>query len=46
MTGQPAAPKRACFAIAGPVSDGQGIATNLAWTVEAWRLGRVVGSSR
>jgi glucokinase len=40
---QPGAPKRACFAIAGPVSDGRAIATNLAWTVDSRRLGRVVG---
>jgi glucokinase len=39
----PAAPKRACFAIAGPVSEGCAFATNLAWNVDAQRLGRVVG---
>jgi glucokinase len=43
MTRQPAAPKRACFAVAGPVSDGHAVATNLAWSVEARRLGHVVG---
>jgi glucokinase len=40
---QPAAPKRACFAIAGPVSDQRAVATNLAWSVDARRIGRVVG---
>jgi glucokinase len=43
MAGQPTAPKRACFAIAGPVSEGRAVATNLAWTVERRRLGAVVG---
>jgi glucokinase len=43
MIGQPAAPKRACFAVAGPVSGGHAVATNLAWSIEARRLGRVVG---
>jgi glucokinase len=39
----PAAPKHACFAIAGPVSEGRAVATNLAWHVDARGLGRVVG---
>lgn len=43
MAEHPSAPKRACFAIAGPVSEGRAIATNLAWNVDARRLGRVVG---
>ena len=43
MAEHPAAPKRACFAIAGPVSEGRAIATNLAWNVDVRRLGRVVG---
>jgi glucokinase len=43
MTGQPAAPKRACFAVAGPVSEGHAVATNLAWSVEARPLRGVVG---
>lgn len=44
LTGHPAAPKRACVAIAGPVSEGRAIATNLSWNVSARRLGHAVGS--
>ena len=43
MNGQRATPKRACFAIAGPVSEGRALATNLGWSVEAEHLGRVLG---
>jgi glucokinase len=43
MAEHPAAPKVACFAIAGPVSEGRALATNLAWNVGARHLGRAVG---
>jgi glucokinase len=35
--------RRACFAVAGPVSAGRVAATNLAWTVDSGDLARVVG---
>lgn len=35
--------QRACFAVAGPVSEGRVAATNLAWIVDAGSLARVVG---
>jgi glucokinase len=35
MAEHPATPKRACVAIAGPVSEGRAVATNLAWDVDA-----------
>ena len=35
--------KQACFAIAGPVSEGRAAATNLAWIVDTGGLARVVG---
>ena len=34
---------RACFAVAGPVSDGRVVATNLAWIVDTGGLARVSG---
>jgi glucokinase len=43
MSEHPATPKRACVAIAGPVSEGRAVATNLAWDVDARRLGQAVG---
>jgi glucokinase len=43
MAEHPARPKRACVAIAGPVSEGVAITTNLAWKVSARRLGEAVG---
>ncbi|HWC02290.1 MAG TPA: glucokinase [Methylomirabilota bacterium] len=43
MAEHPSTPKRACVAIAGPVNGGRAIATNLAWNVDARRLGRAVG---
>jgi hypothetical protein len=43
MSEHPATPKRACVAIAGPVSEGRAVATNLAWGVDARRLGQAVG---
>jgi glucokinase len=42
-TEHPAAPKRACFAIAGAVNEGRAIATNLTWDVDARRLGPAIG---
>jgi glucokinase len=35
--------QRACFAVAGPVSEGRVAATNLAWIVDTGGLARVVG---
>ena len=35
--------QRACFAVAGPVSEGRVAATNLAWVVDTGGLARVVG---
>ena len=35
--------RRACFAVAGPVSNGRVTATNLAWIVDTSRLARVIG---
>ena len=35
--------QRACFAVAGPVSEGRVAATNLAWIVDTGSLARVVG---
>ncbi|MGH7384301.1 MAG: glucokinase [Candidatus Rokuibacteriota bacterium] len=34
--------ERACFAVAGPASDGRVVATNLAWIVDAGRLARAM----
>ena len=35
--------QRACLAVAGPVSEGRVVATNLAWIVDTGSLARVVG---
>jgi glucokinase len=43
MARQKGPPARACFAIAGPVSDGRAVPTNLSWVVDAQRLGKIVG---
>jgi glucokinase len=45
MARQQGRPARACFAIAGPVSNGRVVATNLSWVVDARRLGKIVGLS-
>jgi glucokinase len=45
MARQQRQPARACFAIAGPVSNGRVVATNLSWVVDARRLGKIVGLS-